>query len=396
VERPRDIIHLDMDAFYAAVEVLDDPSLSGKPVIVGGARERGVVSAASYEARRFGVHSAQPISRAMHLCPHGVYLPVRMARYKEISERTFEIFRRYTPLVEPLSIDEAFLDVSGSTRLFGSGPEIAKAIRREVREEIGLTVSAGVAPSKFLAKIASDLGKPDGLTVVPPDGVEAFLEYLPIEKLWGVGKVTLKSLSLLGLRTVGDLGRFPVGRLIKKFGKHGIKMHLLSRGIDPRDIQTERDVKSIGREETYMEDILDAETAQRALLDLCVRVARRIRRNRCKGRTITVKVKYADFVQITRSRTIPLSTDDAGEIFQICLGLLANTQVGRRPVRLLGVSMSQLIFSRGMDQRSLFEASDVRPSREKLNLALDTVYDKFGDRLLVPARLLKKSPPRGS
>jgi len=211
--KSRAIIHLDMDAFYPAVEVLDNPKLKGKPVIVGGGRERGVVSSASYEARTFGVHSAQPMATAMRLCPNGVFLPGRMSRYKEVSKQVFEIFFRFTPLVEPLSIDEAFLDVTGSIRLFGEPVEIAKKVKQEVVNETGLTVSAGVAPSKFVAKIASDMDKPDGLTVVPSDQVREFLDPLPIKKMWGVGKVTQKALSRLNVRTFEDLSRVPVGVL---------------------------------------------------------------------------------------------------------------------------------------------------------------------------------------
>ena len=220
-KKPKAILHLDMDAFYPAVEVLDNPELKGKPVVVGGGRERGVVSSASYEARRFGVHSAQPMASAMRLCPNGIFLPVRMARYKEVSRAVFEIFRQFTPLVEPLSIDEAFLDVSGCERLLGRPEEIAKKIKQDVLKHTGLTVSAGVAPSKFVAKIASDLEKPDGLTVVPPDGVRDFLDPLPIKKMWGVGKVTQKALASLNIRTFKDLSNMPLKILEEKFGKNG-------------------------------------------------------------------------------------------------------------------------------------------------------------------------------
>ncbi len=254
--RVKQIIHLDMDAFYASVEMLDNPALRGQPVIVGGPKQRGVVSAASYEARKFGVHSALPMAVAMRLCPQGVFLPVRMPRYKEISDQIFEIFLRFTPLVEPLSIDEAFLDVTASVRLFGPAEEIAKQIKNQVREEIGLTVSAGVAPSKLVAKIASDLNKPDGLTVVPEGNVQQFLDPLPIEKLWGVGKMTQKDLSLLNVKTVGELSRLPKDLLRRRFGGQGLQLYFLSKGIDDREVQPERIIKSIGREETFPEDIL--------------------------------------------------------------------------------------------------------------------------------------------
>ena len=251
------IIHLDMDAFYAAVEVLDNPTLRGKPVIVGGGKERGVVSSASYEARKFGVHSAQPIATAMRLCRHGIFLPVRMRRYKEVSQRIFEIFHRFSPLVEPLSLDEAFVDITGSIRLFGPPEEIASKIKQQVVTETGLKVSAGVAPSKFVAKIASDIQKPDGFTIVPQRKIKDFLNPLPIDKLWGVGKATRETLSHLGVKTIGDLGRLPSELLVRRLGKQGIHLHLLAQGIDDREVETERGVKSVGHEETYAADIRD-------------------------------------------------------------------------------------------------------------------------------------------
>jgi len=222
----KQIIHLDMDAFYPSVEVLDNPSLKGKPVIVGGSKERGVVSSASYEARKFGVHSAQPIAKAIRICSHGIFLPVRMSRYKEVSEKVFDIFRRFTPLVEPLSIDEAFLDVTGSTRLFGQSEDIAKKIKQMIFAETGLTISAGIAPSKFVAKIASDIDKPDGLTVVHPDSVRNFLDPLPVKKMWGVGKVSQQILSQLNIHTFKDLRQTPVKILEKKFGRQGAKIRI--------------------------------------------------------------------------------------------------------------------------------------------------------------------------
>ena len=255
----REIIHLDMDAFYPSVEVLDNPELKGKPVIVGGGKERGVVSSASYEARKFGVHSALPMASALRLCPCGIFLPVRMDRYREISGWIFEIFKRYTPLVEPLSIDEAFLDVTGSERLYGSAVEIAVRIKQEVFQEIGLRVSAGVAPSKFVAKIASDMEKPDGLTVVLPEKVREFLNPLSVSRMWGVGKVTQEKLLGMKVFTFRDLSRIPVDVLERKLGLQGRKMHFLSMGIDARDVEPERDVKSIGHEETFSEDLVDLE-----------------------------------------------------------------------------------------------------------------------------------------
>jgi len=388
--KPRAILHLDMDAFYPAVEVLDNPELKGKPVIVGGSRERGVVSSASYEARKFGVHSAQPIATAMRLCPQGIFVPGRMSRYREVSEQVFEIFYRFTPLVEPLSIDEAFLDVTGSTRLFGQPVEIAKKIKRMVVEETGLTVSAGVAPSKFVAKIASDMDKPDGLTVVPPESVREFLDPLPIKKMWGVGKVTQEALARLNVLTFRDLSLVPVKVLERRFGKHGLHMHQLSMGMDDRDVVPGHDVKSVGHEETFFQDILDKDLAKKELLALAYKVARRMRRKGVTARTVTLKVKYSDFIQITRASTLPAPTDDGLEIYSTVCHLLEKTEVGKRPVRLLGISISQLSFLDAESQLALFTRDTASQKRKDLNLALDSLYEKHGDKSVRPGRLFTK------
>lgn len=385
----RAIIHLDMDAFYAAVEVLDDPTLQGKPVVVGGSKERGVVSSASYEARKFGIHSAQPIATAARLCPHCVFLPVRMWRYQEVSRQIFTIFQRYSPLVEPISLDEAFVDVTGSTRLFGSPEEIARKIKQQVVKETGLTVSAGVAPSKFVAKIASDIQKPDGLTIVPQENVVEFLDPLPIEKLWGVGQATYKTLSHLGVKTIGDLSRLPSELLVRRLGKQGLHLYLLAKGVDEREVEVERMVKSIGHEQTYRVDIQDKEAARKELLSLATRVARRLRGHGYVGKTITLKVKYHDFVQITRSTTLPEATDDSREIYSSCCAMLDKTDVGRRPVRLFGISLAQLSFSDEERQLDLFDDKEVPQKRRRLNRALDAISDKFGDEAIVPGTLLK-------
>ena len=387
---PGSIIHLDMDAFYPAVEALDNPALKGRPVIVGGTPKRGVVSSASYEAREFGVHSAQPIATAVRLCPDGIFLPVRMKRYKEISEQIFEIFHRFTPLVEPLSIDEAFLDVTGSTHLFGDPIKIAKTIKQTVVKETGLTVSAGVAPSKFVAKIASDMEKPDGLTVVRPDRVREFLDPLPIKKMWGVGKATQETLGRLNVRTFKDLGRVPVKLLERRFGIHGLKMHLLSMGIDERAVVPDQDVKSVGHEETFSDDISDIGPAKKELLSLANKVARRMRQKKTTGRTITLKVKYDDFVQITRSATLPKPTDDGPEIYSIACSLLEKTDAGKRPVRLLGISLSKLSFPASENQLALFDQDGSSQKRKNLNSALDSVYEKHGDNIIGPGTLLSR------
>ena len=387
---PKHIIHLDMDAFYPSVEVLDNPELRGKPVIVGGSRDRGVVSSASYEARKFGVHSAQPMATAMRLCPNGIVLPTRMARYAEVSKQVFEIFHIFTPMVEPLSIDEAFLDVTGSIRLFGTPIEIAKKIKQKVVEKTGLTISAGVAPSKFIAKVASDMEKPDGLTVVEKDKVRDFLDPLPIKKMWGAGKVTQKALARLSIHTFKDLRIASVELLEKEFGKHGIHMHQLALGIDPRDVTPLHDIKSIGHEDTYSRDILDLKPAKRELLSLANRVARRMRRKDLEGKTITLKVKYSDFKQVTRSVTLHHYTNDNAEIYLNVCNLLEKTAVGKRAVRLLGISLSNLSETGSGLQRSLFDQNESNQKRKELNRTADSIFEKFGSRGIRPGTLIDK------
>jgi DNA polymerase-4 len=384
----RHIIHLDMDAFYPAVEVSDNPELKGKPVIVGGTGDRGVVSSASYEARVFGVHSAQPMITARRLCPQGIFLPVRMNRYREVSEQVFHVFHLFTPLVEPLSIDEAFLDVTSSIRLFGQPEAIARKIKALIKDQTSLTASAGVAPSKFLAKIASDMDKPDGLTVVFPENVRAFLDPLPIEKMWGVGKVTREALGRLGVRTFRDLTRMPVRHLERRFGKQGFLMRQLSLGVDERPVMPDREIKSVGHEETFARDITGVEEARREILALSNKVARRMRRKGIRGRTVTLKVKYGDFVQVTRSATLPQGTDDGPEIFSNASRLLLSTEAGKRPVRLLGVSLSQLELRDGEKQLGLFQEDEAPQKRKSLNEALDSLVEKHGEKSVCPGSLI--------
>jgi DNA polymerase-4 len=385
----KQIIHLDIDAFYPSVEVLDNSALKGKPVIVGGGKDRGVVSSASYEARKFGIHSAQPIAKAKRLCPNGIFLPVRMSRYQEISKQIFEIFHRFTPLVEPLSIDEAFLDVTDSIRLFGQPENIAKTIKEIILTETGLTISAGIAPSKIVAKIASDIDKPDGLTVVHSDGVREFLDPLSVKKMWGVGKVSQRLLSQLNIHTFRDLRQAPVKVLEKKLGKQGVKIHLLAMGIDKRNVIPEHDVKSVGNEQTFLQDIVSLDVVQKELLVLGDKVARRMRHKRLKGKTITLKVKYFDFVQITRPATLTESTDDGSKIYSVVCHLLKKTEVAKKPIRLLGVFLSQFSCSGVETQLSLFHQNPSSKKRQKLNSVLDLVYEKFGDKSVVPGTLLK-------
>jgi DNA polymerase-4 len=387
----RRIIHLDMDAFYASVEILDNPALRGLPVVVGGNSNRGVVCAASYEARKFGVHSALPIHTARKLCPQGVFLPVRMARYQEISRRIMEIFLRYTPLVEPLSLDEAFLDVTGSLRLMGTAEDIAIQIRGLVRETTGLTVSAGIGGSKLVAKIASDLNKPDGLTIVPPGREEEFLAPLPIGRLWGVGHTTREALALIGVKTIGDLRRISPTILTAKFGKGGMLMYDSARGIDLRPVEPSQEAKSIGHEETFTEDLRSLKRIEQELLALCCKVGKRVRDKGLTGRTITIKVKYRDFVQVTRSLTLaePVGGDDKS-LYQTGRLLLAKTEIGLRPIRLLGISLANLAPAGACGQLTLFGENRPREKECRLYQAIDTISDRYGNGSIVPATLVEE------
>jgi DNA polymerase-4 len=334
-----------------------------------------------------------------------------MERYREASDRVFEIFHRFTPLIEALSIDEAFLDVTASTRLFGAPEAIAMKIKAAVRKETGLTVSAGVAASKFVAKIASDLRKPDGLAIVPCGKEREFLAPLPVGKLWGVGKVTQAELHRMGVETIGDLSRIAVEVLAKRFGKHGVLLHELSLGIDERDVVPEQEARSIGREDTYPEDLVDMETIKKELLSLATRIAERIRRHGVKGRTVALKVKYHDFTLIMRAVTLDHGTDDGGEIYRSVLALLPKTEAGKRPVRLLGISVSSLrggdevttpgepeqlpLFGKTPGGRSGSSAGGKgdappvsREKKEKLNRAVDRIREKFGKKGIRPATLI--------
>ncbi|MBU0682065.1 MAG: DNA polymerase IV [Proteobacteria bacterium] len=385
--KPRAIIHLDMDAFYASVEVLDHPELAGLPVIVGGSSERGVVSAASYEARTYGVHSALAIVVARRLCPHGIFRPVRMERYQEVSQQVMAIFGDYTPQVEQVSVDEAFLDVSGCTRLLGDAEAIATTIRKRVRQEIGLTVSAGIATSKLVAKIASDQDKPDGLTLVPQGQEAAFLAPLAIKRLWGVGKKTIPSLNLLGVYTIGDLCRFDLDFLERKFGKQGRHMYFCARGLDLREVETTETVKSIGNEETFAEDLIDLARIKKELLSLTTKVGERLRDQNLKGQTVTLKIKYHDFSTVSRSVTLEQATNDSRQLYTTILALLPKTQAGVMPVRLAGLSVSKLTARQAPCQLGLFEQAG-KQSRAQLTEALDAINRRYGSLTIKPALLV--------
>ncbi len=370
------ILHCDMDAFYASVEERDRPELVGKPVIVGGSPEkRGVVSAANYIARKYGVHSAMPSVVAHRLCPQGVYLPPRIGYYAEISRQIRDIFERFTPLVEPLSLDEAFLDVTGSEQLFGSASEIGQQIKKAVKDETGLVVSVGVAPNKFLAKIASDFKKPDGFFVV--ENVQEFLDLLPVERLWGVGKQSSKVFQRLGINTIGQLRQWPIETLKSRFGSQGEHLWQLAHGIDDSPVMPEREAKSISHETTFEQDIDDLDVVRAWLIDLTEQVAWRLRRHELKGRTVHLKVRFADFSLITRSQTLPFPTDITNELWQTADEMLLNRlPPNRQPIRLIGMGVSGFDTT-GQVQGLLFD-QDERKKQAGLDVAADQIRERFG------------------
>ncbi len=376
--KPRDILHVDMDAFYAAVEQRDRPELRGKPVLVGGdPRGRGVVATASYEARPFGCHSAMPMAQAVRLCPQAIIVHPRFERYAQASRQVFAILESYTPLVEPLSIDEAFLDVSGSTRLFGAAEHIAREIKARIAAQTGLTASVGLAPSKFVAKLASDLRKPDGLVVVPRDQVQAFLDPLPIGRLWGVGKATLPRFEALGVRTFADLRQLGATDLTQRFGESGEHYYRLVRGDDDRPVVPDREAKSISHETTFAVDIADPEYLRSILLSQVEQVAQRLRRHGLTARTVSVKIRTADFKTITRHRTLPDSTAETYLIWTAVAALFQHWAAGeRRPVRLIGAGVEQLA-PEGQGQLALFaDLAGVR--RRTLDRTVDAIRERFG------------------
>lgn len=352
----RRILHCDMDCFYAAVHMRDDAALAGKPVVIGGRPEsRGVVAAASYEARAYGIRSAMPASRAVLLCPHAVFLPPDFSRYRRESEAIQAIFRTFTPLVQVVSIDEAYLDVSDHLEPWGSATAVAEEVRRRVRAERGLTVSVGVGPNRLVAKIASDFEKPDGLTVVKPARVQAFLDPLPVRRLPGVGPATDERLRALGIETIAQLRAVPEETLAERFGKHGRQLAAYARGIDERPLELEWRRKSLSSEETYPQDLRSVKAMHEALTRLAADVAKGLRRRHLAACTLTVKVRYDDFTTVTRSRTYPAPTADEAALAAAARELLARSEAGRRAVRLLGVGASNLVAG-DLEQLALFTA----------------------------------------
>jgi len=397
-DTPAAILHVDLDAFYASVEQRADPSLLGRPVIVGGLGPRGVVAAASYEARRYGVHSATPMARARRACPDGVFLAPRFDAYRDASRAVMAILRSVTPLVEAISLDEAFLDTRGAARRLGTGPEIATALRARIRDETDLTASVGVGTTKQIAKLASDLAKPDGLLVVEPGTEMAFLAPLEVTRLWGVGPATRRRLARLGVRTVGELAAIPSDALQRALGRaSGTQLSALARNEDDRAVEPARAVKSIGHEETFATDVADRAQLERDVVRFAEQVATRLREASLVARTVVVKARYGDFRTITRSRTLPEPTDLAADLAGVGRELLRELDL-RDGLRLLGVSAQQLAAATDRQAQLPLDAAATpgRLGRGDLERAVDAVRRRFGDDAVThaPRRATPDPAPR--
>ena len=379
------ILHVDMDAFFASVAERDNPELKGKAVVIGmGAR--GVVSAANYEARKFGIHSAMPVGRARRLAPHAIFLPVDMARYQEVSEHVMEIFHSFTPWVEPISLDEAFLDVTGSQKLLGTGREIAVAIRKKVEEQEGITCSVGIAPSKFIAKLASANCKPNGILEITSDRILTFLHPLPIQAMWGVGPKTAEALERLGLRTIEDIAKLPRTTLIRALGEaNGASLYELAWGRDYRDVTPEEPDRSISAAETFAQDLDNPEEILTEFLRLTERATARLRDRDLFAKTISIKVRFADFSTINRSKTLPLPIDSTHDVYEVVKGLYQALRIERARLRLVGVSLENL--SEGAPHQMMLGEREV--GWRQAEGAMDQARARFGKGSVRPARLIK-------
>ena len=377
------VMHVDMDAFFASVEQLDHEEYRGKPLIVGGLGGRGVVSTCSYEARRFGVHSAMPMGRAQQLCPQGIFIEGNYPRYAAVSAQIFAIFARYSPVIEPLSIDEAFLDLTGMDRLMESPRQYAQALKAEIREQTGIVASVGIAPNKFLAKLASDLEKPDGLVIITKENMAATLEPLPVGRIWGVGRKAAAELAAMHIRTIGELSRFDHARLAARMGER-MASHLLAlaHGIDDRPVAPRERAKSIGKETTFPEDLQSAADAEQVLLELSEKVGWRLRKAGLKGRTIHLKLRRGDFKTYTRSRTLPDATCYDEEIYHTVRDLFRELRLSHG-IRLLGVSASNFD-----DPGSISLFCD-EEKKENLYEAIDKIKQRFGEKGITKAKLIK-------
>jgi DNA polymerase IV len=383
------ILHVDMDAFFASVEERDNPALKGKAVVVGTG-VRGVVSAANYEARKFGIHSAMPVGRAKRLAPHAIFVPPNMSRYSEVSSHIMEIFRSVTPLVEPLSLDEAFLDVTGAKRLLGDGREIAKQIRAKIEASEGITCSVGIATTKFIAKLASGRCKPNGMLEIASDRVLEFLHPLPVNAIWGVGPKTNEELQKLGLRTVADIANTPRQTLIRALGEAaGASLYELSWGRDYRDVEPEEVDKSISAAETFDSDTEDQEIVLRELLRLTEKATYRMREKDFSARTISIKVRFADFKTITRSKTVPLAISATHEVFEVVKNLFLALKLDRARIRLVGVSLDGL--EDGVDASEQLILGEREKGWRQATAAIDKASARFGQGSVRPARLFDES-----
>jgi len=381
--KTRKIIHIDMDAFFASIEQRDNPELRGQPVIVGAdpreGRGRGVVSAASYEARKFGIRSAMPISQAYRLCPRGCFVSVHGYKYAEVSRNIMNIFRDYTPLIEPISLDEAFLDVTGTSRLKGEPESIGGEIKSRIKSQERLTASVGIAPNKLIAKIASDLEKPDGFVVVKPENVKEFLSPLPIRCLWGIGKKTEMTMKKYGIKTIGDFASLTKEDVYSVFGNNGIDLWRHAQGLDARKVNSYTEAKSVSNEKTFLKDQTDPEVISVTLLRLSEKVGYRLRKNRYYGRTIFLKVRLSDFTTLIRHSTFSAPINLSETIFREVKLLYEKLDIIGQPIRLLGVGVSQLQAD-AEHQLSLFDIENKR--RKKAAEAVDVLKKKFGDNII--------------
>ena len=373
----RAILHLDMDAFFASVEQLDHPELRGKPVLVGHDGPRGVVAAASYEARPFGCHSAQPMSIAKRRCPQAIIMPVRGGRYGEMSQRMFTILDEFSPLVEPLSIDEAFLDLTGTERALGDAEAVALRLKERVKSDLKLTASVGLAPNKFLAKLGSDMNKPDGVMIIHAQDVDRILLPLPVTRLWGIGKATAAGLERLGIRTIHDLREKPLDWLRQHFGADAERYFNLARGIDLREVVPDSEARSIGHEQTFEVDVAEAQEVRRVLLDQVEQVAWRLRKQGLAAKGVALKIRFGDFQTISRSATLRASTDVTDELWQAARAIFEKWPF--QPVRLIGMTAERL--GRGEAQMDLF-VDPVKERQRKLDSVADRITQKFGQRAI--------------
>ena len=384
-----------MDAFFAAIEELDHPEYRGKPVVVGadpkGGKGRGVVSTCNYEARKYGIHSAMPISQAYKRCPFAIYVFPRGSRYGEISQKLFAILSEFTPKVEPVSVDEAFMDITGCIRLLGSPEEIANKIKQRIKDELQLSASIGIAPIKFVAKIASDLKKPDGLVIVEPGQVTEFLYPLPISRMWGVGKKTEIQLKALGINTIGDLAKLSQDAMIKKFGKSGLHFWTLANGIDEREVEYDHFVKSVSLENTFEEDVSNEKTIEQTINAIADNLGRILRKKQVKGKTVTLKIRLHDFSTSTRSHSFGSYLDSSQIISETALKLYHDFQKHGKKVRLLGIAVSNL--NTQCDEQLGFFDTDTKAD-QKIDHVIDLVQNKFGPDLIKKASLLSRTPRR--